>query len=159
MLLHENSLILNPQAPRYKALQENLLSIYEDNYWPEDSIYMERNSRDFQRRIDIINRNAECIAEFLRSQSLHLNEEVMGDSATQRVITQVFYPKWVTRENYDACKNPHQLEGSPTYPSGYGGLLSITFTSPVAGQVFFDSLGCEKGPSLGEWRCLRHMYV
>ncbi|KAG9005198.1 hypothetical protein FRB94_001746 [Tulasnella sp. JGI-2019a] len=141
------AMILNPQAPRYKALRENVLATYEDNYWPEDSLYMERNSRDFQRRINIINRNAECIAELLRDQSVQYHEG--DDTNVPRVVQEVFYPKWVTRENYDACKNPHQLEGSPSYPSGYGGLLSITFTSPLAGQVFFDNLGCEKGPSLG----------
>lgn len=109
---------------------------------------MERNSRDFQRRIDIINTNAETIADFLRSQSHALTGK---DGA---VIKEVFYPKWVTRENYDACRNarrqPDGSERGPLYPSGYGGLLSITFTDPEAAQVFFDSLACEKGPSLGE---------
>jgi len=148
-------LVLNPQAPRYHVLKEHLQSTYEDTYWPEDSIYMERNSRDFQRRINIINLNAECIAEFLLGHSIshHLlgspSPDEAGPGGPPQVIKDVFYPKWVTRENYDACKNPHQLEGSPEYPSGYGGLLSITFTSPLAAEVFFDSLGCEKGPSLG----------
>ncbi|KAG9015693.1 hypothetical protein FRB90_004445, partial [Tulasnella sp. 427] len=31
-----------------------------------DAVYMERSSRDFRRRIDVINRNAEAIADFLR---------------------------------------------------------------------------------------------
>ena len=39
---------------------------YEDNYWPEDAIFMERNSRDFVSRIDRINKNAEAICETLR---------------------------------------------------------------------------------------------
>ena len=39
---------------------------YEDNYWPEDAIFMERNSRDFVSRIDRINENAEAICETLR---------------------------------------------------------------------------------------------
>ena len=40
---------------------------YEDNYWPEDAIYMERNSRDFVSRIDRINTNAEAICDKLKS--------------------------------------------------------------------------------------------
>ncbi len=40
---------------------------YEDNYWPEDAIYMERNSRDFVSRIDRINRNAEAICDKLKA--------------------------------------------------------------------------------------------
>lgn len=40
---------------------------YEDNYWPEDAIYMERNSRDFISRIDRINMNAEAVCDKLKA--------------------------------------------------------------------------------------------
>ena len=40
---------------------------YEDNYWPEDAIYMERNSRDFVSRIDRINTNAEAMCDKLKA--------------------------------------------------------------------------------------------
>ena len=43
---------------------------YEDNYWPEDAIFMERNSRDFVSRIDRINKNAETICETLRASPI-----------------------------------------------------------------------------------------
>ena len=42
---------------------------YEDNYWPEDIIFMERNSRDFVSRNDRINRNAEAIVHVLEKSS------------------------------------------------------------------------------------------
>ena len=38
---------------------------YEDNYWAEDAIFMERNSRDFVSRIERINKNAEAICQTL----------------------------------------------------------------------------------------------
>jgi cystathionine gamma-synthase len=38
---------------------------YEDNYWIEDALFMERNSRDFVSRIDRVNANAEAICEVL----------------------------------------------------------------------------------------------
>ena len=40
-------------------------SEYEDTYWPEDAIFMERNSRDFITRIRRINANAEAICDAL----------------------------------------------------------------------------------------------
>lgn len=40
---------------------------YEDNYWLEDAIFMERNSRDFVSRIQRININAEAICDVLKS--------------------------------------------------------------------------------------------
>lgn len=149
------SMVLNPQRRHYTTLRNHLNSVYEDTYWPEDAVYMERNSRDFQHRINVINRNAEAIADFLRSQSEVYLRSSSGAPAVQgkrRVIKEVFYPKWVTKENFDACRNRPVAadEGrGPIYPTGYGGLLSITFADPGAAQAFFDNLGCEKGPSLG----------
>ena len=43
---------------------------YEDNYWPEDAIFMERNSRDFISRVDRINTNAEAICETLKASPI-----------------------------------------------------------------------------------------
>ena len=43
---------------------------YEDNYWLEDAIFMERNSRDFVARIARINTNAEEICSILKASSL-----------------------------------------------------------------------------------------
>lgn len=133
--------MLNPEGRRAQILHEHLTATYEDTYWPEDAVFMERNSRDFQRRIDVINHNAETIADLLRSQS------AVYSGQPNRVIKEVYYPKWITRENFDACRTKPS-ERVP-YQGGFGGLLSITFTSATAAQVFFDSLACEKGPSLG----------
>ena len=56
---------------------------YEDNYWLEDAIFMERNSRDFVTRIARINTNAEAICSVLKAsslgkRSLWLNEGTPG---------------------------------------------------------------------------------
>lgn len=40
---------------------------YEDNYWAEDALFMERNSRDFIARIARMNRNAEAICDCLKA--------------------------------------------------------------------------------------------
>lgn len=109
---------------------------FEDNYFDEDAIYMERNSRDFKSRIKVIDNNAETVCEFLRAQ-IH---------KPSSVIKEVYYPKYVTRENFEQCRiksEAGELQG------GFGGLFSVTFTSKVASHAFFDALSCYKGPSLG----------
>ena len=66
------SLILNPQQRHYARMKDLLKASYEDNYWPEDAIVMERNSRDFISRISRINNNAEAICETLLDSPIGL---------------------------------------------------------------------------------------
>ena len=136
-----------------------MATTYEDIYWMEDAIYLERNSRDFAPRVHKINRNSEILCEFLRSRSLvhrqQLGEDVKSNEEPPIVMKEIFYPKWITPENYEACRlgsptqAPQSKAVSPKRDGGYGGLFSVTFTSDLASEVFFDALRCEKGPSLG----------
>jgi cystathionine gamma-synthase len=59
-------LILNPKGRHYDTLKRRWESDYEDNHWAEDSIFLERNSRDFVSRIERTNANAESICDVLR---------------------------------------------------------------------------------------------
>lgn len=59
------SAILNPRSRYYKLLKETWASEYEDNYWVEDAMFLERNSRDYMSRIERINTNAEAICDVL----------------------------------------------------------------------------------------------
>lgn len=102
---------------------------------------MERNSRDFIPRVHTINSNTEALCEFLRSRSLS-----SSSPAANTVIKEVYYPKWETRANYDACR---RTSSDNPYPSGFSGLFSVTFTTIAASRAFFDNLDCAKGPSLG----------
>lgn len=61
------SAVLNPESPYYQLLRNKMLEDYEDNYWAEDAIFMERNSRDFVLRIQRINVSAEAICDTLRA--------------------------------------------------------------------------------------------
>jgi cystathionine gamma-synthase len=120
------SMVLNPSSKYYRQLKQYLEANYEDNQFEEDSIYLERNSRDFVSRIQRINHNAEAIADVLRAHPK---------------VKQVMYPKYSdTKAFYDVCKLP---EG------GYGGLLSATFYSIGDAEAFYDNLDTHKGPSLG----------
>ncbi|KZV92644.1 PLP-dependent transferase [Exidia glandulosa HHB12029] len=127
------SLVLNPRGRHYAALQAHMRETFEDVYWPEDAIYLESNSRNFVRRAHTINQNTEAVCEFLR--------------AHPAVVKDVFYPKYETREHYDACRLREPLV--PEWPTGFGGLFSVTFHTLAASRAFFDALPCAKGPSLG----------
>jgi cystathionine gamma-synthase len=141
------SLVLNPAGRHYKELKAYMASSYEDFYFDEDAIYMERNSRDFQRRVAIIDENTEAVCDFLHSRSV-------AGGAPSSVIKNVFYPKWMTRDKYDICRikerrldrNSGDNNGGE---GGFGGLFSVTFTTAAASKAFFDNISCFKGPSLG----------
>ncbi|KAJ7147529.1 pyridoxal phosphate-dependent transferase [Mycena crocata] len=135
------SLCLNPQGRHYAELKAHMDTDYEDMYFDEDAIYMERNSRDFKRRVKVIDTNAEAVCDFLHSKSA-------AGGVTFPVVKDVFYPKYVTREGYDRCR----IKGDSSLgieEGGFGGLFSVTFTSLLAARTFFDALSCHKGPSLG----------
>ena len=118
--------VYNPQGTMYQTLKKTLDIEYEDNYWAEDAVFMERNSRDFISRIERVNVNAEAIADVLHSSPL---------------VKKVYYPKYrPSKIYYDQCRNAN---------GGYGGLLSVTFKHVEEAVIFFDALEVEKGPSLG----------
>ncbi|KAF2814051.1 cystathionine gamma-synthase [Mytilinidion resinicola] len=130
------SAILNPKGRHFQVLKDTWESEYEDNHWAEDSVFLERNSRDFVPRIARINANAEAICDVLRAHPR---------------VKQVNYPKYSpTRPFYDQCRNPN---------GGYGGLLSATFYSTADAVAFFDHIDTAKGPSLGTNFTLSSPYV
>jgi cystathionine gamma-synthase len=130
------SAIFNPNSRYYIALKEWARTSYEDTYWPEDVMFMERNSRDFVSRIDRINANADAICDVLRDSPL---------------VKNIFYPKYnKTKANYEACKLPN---------GGYGGLLSVVFLRHEQAVAFYDAVETAKGPSLGTNFTLASPYV
>lgn len=143
------SLVLNPNSRHYASLKEHLSQTYVDTYFSEDAIYMERNSRDFQRRIHVIDKNTEIICDFLRSRSVAGGYSPKDDQRGV-AIKEVYYPKYITRENYTLCRTSSPpLNSTSATNNGFGGLFSLTFTSLLASSTFFDALPCYKGPSLG----------
>lgn len=131
------SIILNPGGRYYGALKAAMAKdVFEDTYWAEDVVFMERNSRDFITRIDRVNANAEVICQVLEAHPL---------------VDRVYYPKYVeSRPNYEACRLPN---------GGYGGLLSCTLKTKAHAIAFYDALETAKGPSLGTNFTLTSPYV
>ncbi|KAG6334181.1 hypothetical protein ID866_4910 [Astraeus odoratus] len=142
------SLVVNPRMRYHTLLRASFASTFEDNYFGPDAIVMERNSRDFFERMRITNENAECLSDFLRAHSIEGRaSESQGEAVP--VIKEVLYPKYVSPENYEACRR--RLPSGELDPEngGYGGLFSLTFTSLQTSRAFYDTLMVAKGPSLG----------
>ncbi|TVY26431.1 Cystathionine gamma-synthase [Lachnellula hyalina] len=130
------STILNPRGRYYSLLKKAATAQFEDNYWAEDVMFMERNSRHFVSRIERINDNAELICNILMKHPL---------------VKTLYYPKHnSSREHYDACR---------TLTGGYGGLLSFIFHTKAQAIAFFDRIETAKGPSLGTNFTLTSPYV
>ncbi len=142
-------MVLNPNGRHFNELKQVLTEIYEDTYFPEDSIYMERNSRDFRTRIATINDNGFALTDYLRSKSL-----ANPDAPRNSVIKEVYYPRFITSENYAAAQRL-----PTTGNGGFGGLFSLTFTESKFAEAFFDNLDCFKGPSLGTNFTLSCLYT
>ncbi|BGP16010.1 hypothetical protein JCM10213_005439 [Rhodosporidiobolus nylandii] len=150
------SLVLNPKAPHYPALKAAQEATYEDAYFDEDAIYMERNSRDFQARIAQENSNAEMLCDFFRTRRIPGPPAVgienlpppSSSSTDDFVINEVYYPKYMTPSHYLASiRAPNPTYGPSS--SGFGALFSLTFSTNLAARTFYDALPCYKGPSLG----------
>lgn len=144
--------MLNPASKNYQTLKQAWNEDYQDNHWAEDSIFLERNSRDFVSRIERVNLNAEAICEVLRAhprgQYTFCSRLFMRSRSNILLVKKVYYPKYSdTRDLYEKCRNES---------GGYGGLLSATFYTKEDATNFFDNLDTVKGPSLGTNFTLRY---
>lgn len=120
------SLVLNRERPYYDRLKALLAEEFEDIFYGEDAVVLERNSRDVTERIPKINDNAARLVEFL---------------AEQPQVADVYYPSRVDRANYERHLRPG---------GGFGGLFSVVLRDAAAQtERFFDSLKIPKGPNLG----------
>lgn len=130
--------MLNSDGPHYSALKGVLDSTYEDNFFEEDALFVERNSRDYKERRHRVDQNAEYLCDYLLQRQ---------HDTRQSILTAVNYPKYVTPHNF--CKYWRKQSAASPLPPGYCSLFSLTFSNMKAAKVFYDSLPCEKGPSLG----------
>eukprot|EP00123_Amoebidium_parasiticum_P010043 comp19855_c1_seq1/m.23968 comp19855_c1_seq1/g.23968 ORF comp19855_c1_seq1/g.23968 comp19855_c1_seq1/m.23968 type:complete len:551 (-) comp19855_c1_seq1:107-1759(-) len=119
------SLVLARKGAFYEQLKKQMDEEYEDNWWYEDAVVMERNSRDVIKRSQTIAKNTERLCEAL---------------VAHPKIGQLHYPEYVDREKYDAFMRPG---------GGYGCLFSIVLKDEARAPDFFDALEVSKGPSLG----------
>ncbi|KAJ7611588.1 pyridoxal phosphate-dependent transferase [Roridomyces roridus] len=130
------AMMLNPASRYYAEFKAYMNTNYEDSLFDSDALMLEMNSRELVQRTSIVNHNAEKLADALYARS------AMG-GFKGAVIQAVHFPKYRNTENFERCRN---LE---TEITGYGGLLSVTFTSLEAAKTFYAALQCYKGSTLG----------
>lgn len=58
-------MVLNPKRKYYDGIKKYQEENYEDLVWCEDALFLERNSRNFKARSQIINENAEALCDYL----------------------------------------------------------------------------------------------
>lgn len=120
------SIVLNPESKYYSTLKKFFDEDYEDLFWSEDALFLERNSRDFAERSHKINQTALATVDLLQKCP---------------IISEVYYPSISeSKKYYDAIK---------TENGGYGGLISFVFHKPDQAVRFFNAVNINKGPSLG----------
>lgn len=121
-------LVLNKKGKNYDKLKEFMNDDYEDFFWDQDAIYLERNSRDFEERSKKMNENAEQVLKLFQESPL---------------IEKIFYPSVTSpasKAHYDQVKREH---------GGYGALLSVVFKDEMDAICFYNTVQLSKGPSLG----------
>lgn len=142
------SLLLNKDSPHFTGFKRLLENSYVDDYYHEDAIVMEENSRDFSERVHVANANATAICEFVRSQCAPPRGSAPPDKGVT-VIKDIFFPKFVARENFDLVRRRTPRGKTEDAANNYGTLFTLSFTSLASATAFFDALPCAKGPSLG----------
>lgn len=63
------SLVLNPASRIYAELKKWMGQNYNNEFWCEDVLFIERNSRTFKKRIFKINKTAEILCDVLKSHA------------------------------------------------------------------------------------------
>ncbi|KAF7294729.1 PLC-like phosphodiesterase [Mycena indigotica] len=135
------AMLLNPSSLFYSRFKRTLEITYEDALFDHDALVLEMNSREYVQRIAVTNRNAEMLSDMLYPLSRH-------GGARESVLEAVHYPKYRARKNFDQVRNP--LAGDAGLEeTGYGFLLSVTFTSLEAAKAFYTSLQCYRTPTFG----------
>ncbi|KIO03651.1 hypothetical protein M404DRAFT_26951 [Pisolithus tinctorius Marx 270] len=138
------SLVINPRMIYHALLREHLASTFEDTYFTSDATVMDRTSRDFFELMHIVNANTGYICEFLRVHSIE-----GGASESEGAVTkQVWYPKYITPENYQSLSSGLPNAELVHENRGYGDLFSLMLTSLEASRAFYDALEVAKGRSL-----------
>ncbi len=120
------ALVCNPRSPYYDELKGIAASLHEELLWGEDAVVLEARIASFPERMRRHNENGLLIAERLRRHP---------------AVEQVWYPRWVHNEAYEAVRRPD---------GGWGSL--VTFLPKDAERrspVIYDNLALCKGPSLG----------
>jgi cystathionine gamma-synthase len=120
------SVILNRASQHHAEFLKFMTANADHELYPADAVALERNSRDFMQRAEVMSRNAQALAEFLRA---HPKVEKVWHAGTEG------------QPGYDQIRRAN---------GGFGCLFSFLLKDPAnASPGFYDALRVCKGPSLG----------
>ena len=120
------AITINRESVHRDKLNSFLSDQEGSGIWCEDAVVLKNNAEDYRKRVMRVNETTPRLVDWLRSHE---------------AVDKVWYPKYETRENYDAVRKD---EG------GFSGLFSILLKEPEKkSPVFYDALELCKGPSLG----------
>ena len=118
--------VLNRRSPHHAAFSAFLTAHADHELWRGDAVALELHSRDFPQRADGMSRNAQALADHLRSHPK---------------VDRVWHAAAEGGRGYEFIRREH---------GGHGCLLSFTLKNPEAASApFYDALRVTKGPSLG----------
>lgn len=122
---------MSPAAKKYELLKRTWNEDYEDNHWAEDSIFLERNSRDFVSRIDRIGTNAEAICDVLSTHP----------RGTSSVIAHIqSNTNAVSSETSELPKNQSNTSKLRKMPESKGWLRRSARVGLVEGELGWNSI-------------------
>jgi len=120
------SVVLSRGSPHHAAFSAFLTAHADHELWRGDAVALELNSRDFVQRVGTMSRNAQALADHLR---------------THPKVDRVWHAGVEGGRGYEFIRR----EGG-----GHGCLLSFTLKHPEQTSAkFYDALRFSKGPSLG----------
>ncbi|HYF36141.1 MAG TPA: PLP-dependent transferase, partial [Prosthecobacter sp.] len=120
------SVILNRASPHHAAFSAFLRSHADHELYHADAVALEQNSSDFVQRADIMSRNAQALADFLRAHPK---------------VANVWHAATEGQPGYDQVRRDN---------GGYGCLFSFLLKDAAySSPRFYDALRVCKGPSLG----------
>lgn len=120
------SVILNRRSRHYGACARFLKQAADHDLWHGDAVALERNSRDFEQRVRVMNANAQGLVEALRRDPR---------------VSRVWYPDVDGGPGFAAIRREN---------AGCGSLFSLLLKDAAsASPDYYDRLRVTKGPSLG----------
>jgi cystathionine gamma-synthase len=140
------SAVLSPASTRYQELKALMDDNFQNVFYDGDAEVLEKNSRNYLERSNIMNNNAEKLVEYL--------EGLTKDPKSS--VTKVFYPTTSnTLENY----KPYMRKQTEDFTPGYGCLFSFELDTVEATAACYDNLHVHQGPHLGAHLTLAMPYV
>jgi cystathionine gamma-synthase len=130
------SVSLNPSSERYPELKQMFAESYSNDYFEEEAVVLERNSRDYLSRSATLNNNAARLVEYLNEKA----------NDPKSCVCRIYYPTTQSSLlNYqDRMRRPTE-----EFTPGYGGLFSVELSTEERAIAFYDNLNVHKGPHFG----------